>query len=335
MKERLSNIELLRFLCMFSICILHMFVHGKDLMGILSQGSMISDGKAVEELVILCLCFPSVCCFMYISGYFGLKLSSYKLFTLFFQASFYFYIVFLIQKMIGMGGVMTIKEMLLHFEPISTHVWWFLTEYVCIFLLSPLINQGISNISRATFGKSLCVLLFINCVGLYITSFHSGSSLLGMLAIYLIGRYVRMYSREYSIKRWLSCFFILISLEFIGVVGAYFFVSSSVSWRLLWYCNPIVIGIGISLFHIFKSLPVFHSKIINWLGKHCLSIYLVTEISKPIYNYWASLYDSCFILSFLAILVTCLCIVGFDVVQQKASSYIYKIFIKKRTINEL
>lgn len=48
-----------------------MFVHGKGLMGILSQGSMISDCKAVEELVILCLCFPSVCCFMYISGYFG------------------------------------------------------------------------------------------------------------------------------------------------------------------------------------------------------------------------------------------------------------------------
>ena len=44
---------------------------------------------------------------------------------------------------IVMGGNFDIMKSILWLEPVSCKAWWFITEYVTIMLLSPLINEGI------------------------------------------------------------------------------------------------------------------------------------------------------------------------------------------------
>ena len=75
MKERNSTIELLRFLLMLSICFLHILVHGK---GIIQMGNNPEVVSSVWQLVALAFFFPSVCCFMFISGHYGINLKKRK-----------------------------------------------------------------------------------------------------------------------------------------------------------------------------------------------------------------------------------------------------------------
>ena len=198
--------------------------------------------------------------------------------------------------------------------------------------LSPFIEEGIKSLSRVKFKAALIGLFMFNCMGLYITRFHTGSSLLGMLFIYLLARYFKLYytkvSLKYAVAMWLFPV-IIVSVLMIASIKA---GKSDISWSLLWYCNPLIIMSGIGLFFIFNNLPIFHSRIINWLGHHCLSIYLITEINKPIYGYWASKIENNFLCGVRNVLF---CVVLFMVldsflsyINNTISNSILKIFEK-------
>lgn len=201
---------------------------------------------------------------------------------------------------------------LAHLEPITTHVWWFLSEYVCIMFLSPFIEEGIKSLTRVKFKAALIGLFMFNCIGLYITRFHTGSSLLGMLFIYLVARYIKLYVNQPSLRYSVLIWLLPVIIVSILMILSFNMGVSKLSWIMLWYCNPLIITSGIGLFFIFNNLLIFHSWIINWLGHHCLSIYLITEINKPIYSYWASKIENNFLYGLLNVL---LCVVLFMVLD--------------------
>lgn len=198
--------------------------------------------------------------------------------------------------------------------------------------LSPFIEEGIKSLSRVKFKAALIGLFMFNCMGLYITRFHTGSSLLGMLFIYLVARYIKLYVKRPSIRYSFLIWLLPVAIVSILIVLLYYTGISKLSWIMLWYCNPLIIMSGIGLFFIFNNLPIFHSWIINWLGHHCLSIYLITEINKPIYGYWVSKIENNFLCGVLNVLF---CVVLFMVldsfisyINNTISNSILKIFDK-------
>lgn len=76
---RNTNIEILRFLLLCSIFIWHLIVHGLDFKDIGQAPYQYNIHVTIRAVVLLS---PAVNCFMFISGWFGMKLKVKKLLSL-------------------------------------------------------------------------------------------------------------------------------------------------------------------------------------------------------------------------------------------------------------
>lgn len=306
--NRNSNVEFLRFFLMICVCIIHLFFHGLDLKNP-EQADIL-----YKDLVILSLIIPSVNCFMFISGYYGIQCKNEKLLRLVLQA-FLFYIATVLFRCI-LGSTLNFVDIFKHVFPASSKAWWFLTEYITIMLLSPLVNEGIKKISKKNFFHVLLSLGFINCIGLYMSNNHTGSDLLGLLFVYLVARYIRLFHDNISLKKaffiWLASTLLLVCLLCIP----HFFNKNLLIKYVLYYCNPLIIAQAIGLFFICTSFKKQLPSYVNWLGKHCFAIYLFTERSSfYFYKKWATLYrQDSYILLILSILSVAFAIMMFDCV---------------------
>lgn len=122
-KKRDATIECLRLCMMFCIVLLHVITQ--------DGGSHVWDGNFLSRHFINILS-PSVVCFVFISGYFGIKPTILKAVRLLLLAVFYAVILgcmFGLDKVIGR---------LIHD--------WFLYSYLVLMLFSPLINIATENL---------------------------------------------------------------------------------------------------------------------------------------------------------------------------------------------
>lgn len=85
--KRNSSIELLRYLLMFFIVIWHSLVHG---IGLTNIGGIPDFGiKYLPSLIICSIVCVSVDCFMFISGYFGIRFTWKGFISIVFSCLFY------------------------------------------------------------------------------------------------------------------------------------------------------------------------------------------------------------------------------------------------------
>lgn len=168
-----------------------------------------------------------------------------------------------------------------------------------------------------------------DCVGLYLTRIHTGSSLLGMLFIYLLARYIKLYYTEVSLKYAVTLWLLPVIIVIILMIASLKAGHSGVSWSLLWYCNPLIIMSGVGLFFIFNNVPQFHSRLLNWMGRHCLSIYLITEINKPIYKFWATEFNNNFLWAIILVILSVVFFMTIDTIQSYVNKKITKFLIQR------
>lgn len=191
-------------------------------------------------------------------------------------------------------------------------------------LLSPFINNSISNIPRRTFEFSLCGLAMINCYGLWVTQKSTGSSLLGLLFVYLVARYLAIYKVELTLRRSLALLAVSTILLFTLTYTVHITGHTKYSWVLLWYCNPLIILQAIALFFTVRAFRQTHIWIFNWVGAHCFAIYLFTECFGQIqYRFWASLYREWTIIAALVVIfLSCLLIMIGDIVVMRITTIV-------------
>ena len=314
---RNSNIEWLRFFLMLLICVWHTLVHGYGY-----ENMSYEIIPSHRDIFILGLCVPAVDSFMLISGYFGINYSIDRFLKFVIQgllvANF-----FIVVRYFFFDGKFSFYHQLL---PISSGCWWFLTSYVVIMLLSPIINKGIEMIDIKQFGINLFLLFFIYSVVQYKLGMNIGGNLITMLLVYLLGRFIKkaqiVLSRTQAVV--LYCFSLMILLS----VMFFFFYSRDFHsiWMSLCYNNPIVILMSLSI--LFVSLSIqkyFFSGIGLFLGKHALLIYLSTEIiGYPLYFYWKNLMQINIMLCIISIIIISVIITIIDVPIQIANNCIRK-----------
>lgn len=167
----------------------------------------------------------------------------------------------------------TINDVIKSFFPISNGgYWWFLKAYFIIYLISPILEDGIRTITK----KKFQIILFIYACVIYIGSFIGlslGTSIYNLLLVYLLGRYMAMYPflllDKINYKTFLCILFFFLSL-----VSLFYWKSYDEGLRLLLSnCDFLVLLMAISLV-LFCNRFLWSNRNINYILKGVFSIYL-------------------------------------------------------------
>lgn len=305
--KRNTNVEVLRLVLMLAILCWHILVHGygfKDIGG--GKMENLSDEVGIT---LTSLFAPATYCFMFISGYYGLKFSVKKAISL----ELWLILTALLTCFAGsyFFDKLSILEFVRACFPVSTGKWWFMTCYMQIFILTPLLNKGIEKLSKKSFLLLLVLLLANQFLSFLRFQSNGGSSTLGLLMIFLLGRYFCIYKIE--IKKniaqilFLACWVSLIGLMLL----ANKFYKIHV-FTLLNYNTPLVMIMAISVFYYVKGMTPHCSSKINTLLKPVLFIYLITDgLFVPFYEWVTSVLKDDMLLGMLlviAIPIVCLLI---------------------------
>ena len=279
---RNTIVEVYRLLLMLEIFIWHIFVHGLGFK-YLGTDSFSYDGGLLFPIAICAMCASATYSFMFISGYYGIHYSHKKLLYLVFSVYSVVIVSTVIKLLIGRFSV---NDVFL-FLPLSRGHWWFLTWYVVILVLSPIINKGLE-ISQKQFLFILIVLLVLLCLSIVKLSSSFGSSFFGLLCMYLLGRYFRIYritlSFLHSLLGILVSFVVFLSLILFVVNYA---PLSRYSFVLLGgYNNPMVIVMAICSFFLVLCFKPRTVPQINEFLRPVLFIYLVSESFNPYLYQW-------------------------------------------------
>jgi hypothetical protein len=167
--------------------------------------------------------------------------------------------------------------------PVISNLYWYMTAYFIIALLSPWLNQIPERVSRAGMQRILALMIFLFSVVPTFLHFDilrsEGKNVVYMAMIYLIGRYLKLYGRKsagdgrspYRIRRLL--------LLLCGTI-ALTEVLEQLLYRITGYysifyrdCSIFTLISSILVFTIFRNL-YFESRLINRVASCVLAVYV-------------------------------------------------------------
>lgn len=181
--NRNSSIELFRFFSMVGIVIYHCILWGtnKNYNYIYGLGT---DWHTASHLSLYSLGNVGVTSFMFLSGWFGIKLNWGKIVDIIMMLLFYLIIVRY------WAGVSILKIIGLSLHPWDG--WWFVRCYLFICILSPIINYGIERISKRSFTIVIVFVTIYTYFG-HALALKSEMNIDLLLSIFLWGRYLKRY----------------------------------------------------------------------------------------------------------------------------------------------
>lgn len=309
--ERSSNIELLRIISMLMILSLHSFRDPVTLsLDTLTFRTFIDFFR--EPLSI-----SAVNIFILISGFYSIKWKPKSISSLLFQTYFF---IFLISGILLLTGFITFNSQtfFLRLNGIAI-AYWFITAYVGLYVLSPVLNAFAEKVNRKQFIVFLVVFYLVQFYYqlFFNPNYASGYSILSFSGLYLIGRFLNLHpidqtsnnTTQKNLQR-IIAFLVITLLITIMAIALKINLSDeggSIKKDHLFgfiYNNPLVIIQSIIIFLFFKNIHI-RSKFINYCASSVLAIYLVhmhPDIKQLFYNYTASLYDHSFIMQIILLL---------------------------------
>lgn len=290
---RNSSIELLRLYLMFIIVIGHCIIHGLGLYGVSPNSDtelLLKGNDVLPAMMVYGFCTCAVNCFVFISGYYGIRLTRIKFVALLFSLIFYQIIFNIIPSVIE-----RCQSNLSNLLFLSNSPYWFIIDYLFLMVFAPLLNNLFSKMSKRYSIIVLSCLLIASCYFGFLWNHPvntNGYTLFQFFLMYCLGRFVRLYNFNLK-KSFVASSYIVISCC-LGLLMYYCYLNdiSKFVWRICYYNNPLVIINGICLFFIFKDVK-FENNLINYFAKSALAIYLVqssTWISKMMYGKIAEAY---------------------------------------------
>lgn len=278
--KRNSSIELLRLFFMVMIVIIHAYGHGSglDYDYLYSLGC---DWSTAHHLGLLSLGKCGVTGFMFISGYYGIKLKWNKLAEMVAMLMFYLIVI----ACMGGYSVLGLFRQIVH----PWDSWWFVSSYIVICVLAPFFNKGIEVLSKKQFGAIILALIFYEYVGSFLGQANSHDTVF-LITVFLCARYTRLYVTPPPIlRRKKTCLLIWAGL----VMGAILFLCPIIFSRLgLMKFNSFFISNNNLLLLFFTASMVvvldnrkWTNKIVNYLAASTLAIYLLTDngmVRKPL-----------------------------------------------------
>jgi surface polysaccharide O-acyltransferase-like enzyme len=220
-KKRNAGIDLLRLIGMFFIILNHFLCFG---------GLFRKYSKFKKELTYLHIFTDwHYNGFTLISGIIGYKTNRYSnLLYLWLTVFFYSVGVHLYVKTFKKNFIIT-NDISKEFFPIVFKRYWYFTIYFGMYLFLPVINKGISCLTkyelRLVIISTLGIFVFwkdLNNPNIDVFTMNGGSSIIWFITYYLVGAYIGKYKIDYSgLKKYIFCFICL----FIYFISSYLHIK--------------------------------------------------------------------------------------------------------------
>lgn len=271
-KQRDSNIELLRIVCMLLVLLTHYTpVRIADMTGgAFLLGSLQQD---IINLELKSLSFVCVNCFILISGYFGIKLKLRSFLNLLFQMIFWSAVcVVFAATIFNVPNVSIVRDSIRYVV-----CGWFPQAYLILFAVSPILNAYIKSCSERDLGIYILLFYLVSTIGGYLMgwdNFNEGMSALSLMGLYLIGAYLRISTLKLFAFKAGTDMLIYLGLGFSMVALNMLMIKVGISSSPYGYLNPIVIIMSVYLFLFFKKINIGYNKVINFFSASAFSIYL-------------------------------------------------------------
>lgn len=295
-KERSSNLELYRVICMLLIVAHHFVVNS----GLTSVGGPLAENPTSANTLFLWLFGmwgkTGINCFLLITGYFMCKstISIRKFIKFMLWIYLYNIVIFGILLFCGYEtlSVRSVAKMLMP-------VWGFNTNFTSCFigfwLTIPFWNILIRNMTKKQHGLLLLLLLGMYSILGTIPSFNVAINYVTWFGvIYLVASYIRLYPNEKwentKLWGWLTCIFVMLAcfsavcMQFIRSGSAMYFVSDSNKF--------FAVAVAVSSFLFFKNLNIPYNKLINILGGASFGVLLIHANSDAMRQWlWKDMVD--------------------------------------------
>lgn len=284
-KVRQSNFELLRIIAMIMIIIHHFNLHG----GVLNNlKDFTFEYYFINILEIFCIIAVNL--YVLITGYFMVKskFKISKILKLELEVIFYSIITYIV--LVFMNKLkFNIQAFIKFFLPVTTNQYWFMTAYILLYLLTPILNILINNINQKQYKYLLIVLFFSLSIIQTVYPENSvvgaigGFSLIWFIFLYLVGGYIRLYyNGKYSKLRLFGVYIASIILQILIKIGLEKInlgdidIINIYKTNLLNYNNILILIESVTLFLIFAKIKI-NNKIINYISSSTLAIYLIHD----------------------------------------------------------
>ncbi len=342
-KVRDSNIELLRIVATFFIVILHcngwlLTIGDNPIYWNYGGVSIILPRLIIQNITVI-----GVDLFVLISGFYGIKPKLKSIVNLYTCLCFFYvgsYIVGVGKAyFINSVDVFNISTLVKQFFAFSRENW-FINCYLFLMLLSPILNSFMNSVSKKY--ASIYLLIFLACSFYFgclwdhkYFMFNQGYSVIMMVLVYLVGRYMKLHLIEYIDKikysHLLLGYFISLGLLIINYIISKYTITS-----LHGYHSPVMILSAVCFFALFYRMPKFYSKTINWISVSCLSVYIFHTCS-PFLGLLSRadrylFYNYNFVIYAIIMLFIIICVFALAICLDKIRLFLVKPIIKKITV---
>lgn len=288
-KARELNIEALRGVLMFMVVMLHVIG-----INILSNTDPINPSNPNFYIanLIESICVMAVDCYVLISGFFGIRSNIYKYFKFVLPIAFYSLAIYIVYVFCGNG--FSIGLFFNAVFPVLSNQYWFVTSYVILFLISPLLNACIDRLSTPQLLKVLLVgVLFFVLVptfSWFSLTHNRGFGIVNFVLLYFIGAFIRRLNpKNYNcpplnylastqtIQKYIGIFVVAVLIIYVGnIVQGIVFHNLGWKTHMNGYDNLFVYIAAISFFLIFKNLKI-NWQLVGRLSPSFFYVYIIHE----------------------------------------------------------
>lgn len=291
--HREYSIDLLRELSMLMIVSLHSLSHGNIL-------SLSSDNLlyGVFFHIVFAICILSVNIFVLISGYFLSQqhFRTSKLINLICETLFYAWLILCLR--FCLHDKPDSSEILASVLPISFKLYWFISAYIVMYMLSPVVNSALKRLTQKQHIVLIIVLVAIFSLWSDLIPFSTpmgisgrGTDVVWFVVLYIIGAYIGQYVKDVKTNKALifgagCCALLVVSwlalMLVMNLVGLkldkdHFVFASNYYYRY----NSLFSLIGsVCLFLVFKNIVItgkFWTRLIKFVAPLTLGVYLIHD----------------------------------------------------------
>lgn len=260
-QKREQSIELLRIVLMTLIVFGHFIGFGY-------HSKTNPDGTLNLSAYLSPLYLYHVDAFVFISGYFGIKLKWRKFILLIVKMVIYSLFAIGLASLLMPDFRITVSSLLNNIYPLSACDWWFMAQYLFLMLLSPFINAGMEKLER----KQATILVVV----LYLSWFRCTSVLL--LFIYILGRYLRKYPCTFIENNAGKIFVTSVAVFF--ALNYYLMNEGIYIQKMYDYMSPFNVISAVAIFYVFKRWHITWGSI-GKIASGVLAAYLITTHELP------------------------------------------------------
>ncbi|MGY3703559.1 hypothetical protein BW731_09260 [Vagococcus martis] len=299
-KKRLSNFELLRIISIFLIVIHHF--------AIWTPWNFDQHSQSYRLLVNFLMIGGKlgVNVFVMITGYFMIKsnIKMKSIIKLIVQVTVFSVVLYGVTIYFNIqGSSLKWPDLINSMFPILFNRYWFMTAYLQLYLLIPLINIALNKITEINYVRFMTLFFVIFSIWpmIYFEAGTTSSHLSWFIFMYSLGAFFKLYQERFDKKA--VSYFVKMSMSIVvtmlctwgltvllsnsGNTG-YYFVKDFLGWYTNIFVtreySPFILVISIYLFLTFMKLPIKYNRFINYTASMILGVYLFQ--STPVISGW-------------------------------------------------